>query len=58
MSPQPVRLSGLERFANLMSRWVPDAVTAGVILTLFTLGVALALGSRVSQVMDAYHQGL
>ena len=41
-----------------MSRWVPDAITAGVILTLFTLIMALALGSPISKVMDAYHQGL
>jgi short-chain fatty acids transporter len=41
-----------------MSRWVPDAITAGVILTFFTLAVALALGSPLSKVMDAYHQGL
>ncbi len=57
MSPRP-RVNGLEQFADLMSRWVPDAITAGVILTLFTLAAALALGSPLSRVMDAYHQGL
>jgi short-chain fatty acids transporter len=41
-----------------MSRWVPDAITAGVLLTFFTLAIALALGSPLSRVMDAYHQGL
>ena len=49
---------GLDRFANLMSRWVPDAVTAGVILTFLTLAIALALGNSASRVLDAYHQGL
>ena len=49
---------GLERFANIMSRWVPDAITAGVILTLLTLAIALVLGNSLGQVMDAYHQGL
>src|SRR6266568_3847090 len=57
MIPQP-RESGLDRFANVLSRWVPDAFTAGVILTFFTLAIALSLGSPLSQVMDAYHQGL
>jgi short-chain fatty acids transporter len=41
-----------------MSRWVPDAITAGVMLTLFTMAIALSLGSPLSRVMDAYHQGL
>jgi short-chain fatty acids transporter len=52
------REKGLERFANGMSRWVPDAITAGVMLTFLTLGIALALGNPLSRVMDAYHQGL
>ena len=43
----------------MISRWVPDAITASVILTFTTLAVALALGSSAHpQVMDAYHQGL
>jgi short-chain fatty acids transporter len=54
----PWRDRGLDRFANLMSRWVPDAVTAGVILTFLTLAIALALGNPVSRALDAYHQGL
>ena len=57
MTP-PTHERGLDRFANVMSRWVPDAITAGVILTFFTLAIALALGSPLSRVMDAYHQGL
>ena len=57
MTPQ-LHDSGLDRFANVMSRWVPDAITAGVLLTFFTLAIALALGSPLSRVMDAYHQGL
>ena len=57
MTPQS-RDRGLERFANVMSRWVPDAITAGVLLTFLTLGIALALGNPLSRVLDAYHQGL
>src|SRR4051812_49374274 len=41
-----------------MSRWVPDALTAGAMLTFLTLIIALALGNSLSRVMDAYHQGL
>src|SRR5437899_1185267 len=41
-----------------MSRCVPDAITAAVILTLLTMAIALALGNPASRVMDAYHQGL
>lgn len=48
----------LDRFANLMSRWVPDAITAGVILSFFTLAIALALGNPIPRALEAYHQGL
>src|SRR4051794_4845238 len=41
-----------------MSRWVPDAVTAGVMLTFVTVVIALALGNPISRVLEAYHQGL
>jgi short-chain fatty acids transporter len=41
-----------------MSRWVPDAITAGAFLTLVTVALALALGNPLSRVLDAYHQGL
>jgi short-chain fatty acids transporter len=54
----PWRERGLDRFANLMSRWVPDAVSAGVILTFLTLAIALGLGNTPSRVLEAYHQGL
>lgn len=54
----PWRERGFDRFANLMSRWVPDAVTAGVILTFTTLAIALLLGNSPSRVLEAYHQGL
>jgi short-chain fatty acids transporter len=41
-----------------MSRCVPDAITAGVILTFLTLAIALVLGNSPARAMDAYHQGL
>ncbi len=48
----------LERFSHTMARLVPDAITASVILTTLTAGVALALGNAPARVIDAYHQGL
>ena len=57
MTPQP-RNRGLESFAGVMSRWVPDAITAGAFLTLVTVALALVLGNPLSRVLDAYHQGL
>ncbi len=60
MTPQP-RLEhdrGLESFAGVMSRWVPDAITAGAFLTLITVALALVLGNPLSSVLEAYHQGL
>jgi short-chain fatty acids transporter len=41
-----------------MARWVPDAITAAVILTFLTLAIALALGNPLLRAIDAYHQGL
>jgi short-chain fatty acids transporter len=58
LTPQPRRITRIERFAGMMSRGVPDAITAGVILTLFTLAVALVLRTGLPQVAEAYHQGL
>ena len=44
MTPQS-RDRGLAWFTNVMARWVPDAITAAVILTFLTLAIALALGN-------------
>ena len=57
MTPQS-RDRGLTWFTNVMARWVPDAITAAVILTFVTLAIAFALGNPLLRVMDAYHQGL
>jgi short-chain fatty acids transporter len=57
VAPQP-KEQGIEWFAGVMARWVPDAITAGAILTVVTIGVALALGNTVTRVVDSYHQGL
>ena len=48
----------LARFAQLMGRIVPDAITAAVILMVFLFGVALLLGNPPAQAVDAYYKGL
>src|SRR5207245_1695562 len=54
----PSRNSRWQQFPDLISRMVPDAITASVILTLTMVAIALALGNPLTRVMDAYHQGL
>ena len=48
----------LERFARLMARIVPDAITASVVLTLLVAAAALAMGNPPLTVVDAYYRGL
>src|SRR5690242_7262228 len=48
----------LDRFGTLVSSWVPDAITAGAVLTFLVILAALALGNPLVKVLDAYHQGL
>ncbi|HEY8119680.1 MAG TPA: TIGR00366 family protein [Myxococcota bacterium] len=50
--------SGLDRFASLMSRYVPDAISACAALMLLLFGAALALGNTPGQAMEAYYAGL
>src|SRR5688572_27244487 len=52
-----MRDAWLDRFSRLMARIVPDAVTAGIILTLIVAGAALAMGNSALAVMDAYYRG-
>ena len=52
------RPSRLEFFARVMSRFVPDAISASVVM-LGLLGVmALSLGNSAHKTLDAYYQGL
>jgi len=53
-----VESGGLDRFASLMSRYVPDAITACAVLMLVLFAVALALGNSLQEVGDAYYTGL
>ncbi len=48
----------LDRFASLMSRFVPDAITACAGLMLLLVVAALALGNTPRQAMEAYYTGL
>lgn len=49
--------SKLEFFAQVMGRFVPDAITASVLLLLILTGMALAMGNSFTRTMDAYYQG-
>lgn len=48
----------LDRFAQVMGRFVPDAITASILFMLILAGMALVLGNPATKVMDAYAQGL
>ncbi len=48
----------LDRFAQVMGRFVPDAITACVILLVLLFVTALILGNSPSKTMEAYYQGL
>jgi len=48
----------LDRFAQVMGRFVPDAITACVMLLFLLFAIALALGNSLSKTMEAYYQGL
>lgn len=48
----------LDRFARVVARFVPDAITACVLLMLALFVTALVLGNPLTRVMDAYYQGL
>ncbi len=48
----------LDRFAQIMARVVPDAITSCVILMLLLLVTALAFGNPFGKVVEAYYQGL
>lgn len=48
----------LDRFAQVMGRFVPDAITVAIIFMLVLAGLAWALGNSPTQILDAYSQGL
>src|SRR6185295_17945231 len=48
----------LEIFARAMGRFVPDAITASVILLLILAGMSVAMGNSAGKTLDAYYQGL
>jgi short-chain fatty acids transporter len=48
----------LDRFAQVMGRFTPDAITASVILLVLLIVAALAFGNPPMKVMEAYYQGL
>jgi hypothetical protein len=56
---QPVmRYSGWQRFPDVVTRLVPDAITAAVLLTFTMVAIALALGNPIVKILDGYQQDL
>jgi short-chain fatty acids transporter len=51
-------ISKLEFFSRVMGRFVPDAITASVILLLLLAVLALSLGNSVGKAVESYYQGL
>lgn len=50
--------SRLDRFALIVARFVPDAVTGCVVLLVSLVVAALSIGNPFGKVVDAYYQGL
>ncbi len=48
----------LDRFATAIAHFVPDAITASVILLMVLVAAALAFGNDPGKVVDAYYRGL
>src|ERR1043165_4004671 len=55
---QPSPETRLEKFAALMARIVPDAITTAVFLTVVVAVVAVSFANPFPNVMDAYYRGL
>ncbi len=55
--PQGDRIR-LDRFALIIARFVPDAISACVALVMLLFVIALLLGNPLIKVVDAYYQGL
>src|SRR6266487_3800417 len=55
VAPEPDRLT---RFASLIGRIIPDALSTSIFLLVFVFGVALAMGDTVGATIDAYYRGL
>src|SRR5436190_24377802 len=52
------RRSRVQRLPDVIARFVPDAVTAAVILTVTMVVLAFSLGNPVTRILDAYDRGL
>jgi len=48
----------LNRFARVIGRIVPDAITASVLLLVLLFALAIALGNSPAKTLEAYYQGL
>ncbi|HKT80341.1 MAG TPA: TIGR00366 family protein [Vicinamibacterales bacterium] len=54
----PPRTSWVDALASLMQRVVPDAITTSILMLVALAVLSLALGSSVTDTIDAYYRGL
>src|SRR6187401_1891571 len=52
------RQDPLARFSHALGNFVPDAISASVILLALVVATALAIGNPAATVVDAYYRGL
>jgi len=52
------KLAWVEKLAAVMERVVPDAITTSIILMIALVALSLAIGTPVTETMDAYYRGL
>jgi len=55
---QPARDDRLTRFARLIGRFIPDALSTSVILMVLVFLIALAMGNSLRATVDAFYRGL
>jgi short-chain fatty acids transporter len=53
-----MRKEKLERFSEVVGRFVPDAITASIVLLMLLVAAAMVLGNPLAATMDAYYRGL
>jgi short-chain fatty acids transporter len=56
--PRSAQESSLNRYARVMARFVPDAVTTAALMLVVLVIVALALGNSFAATLDAWYRGL
>jgi len=54
----PEKMQWVEKLAGVMERLVPDAISTSIVLMVGLVVLALAIGTPLSETVDAYYRGL